>query len=293
MKEQEADYFSSQVIRANRFFRRQDAEGDAAVHVIAAGFERCRPGYAIRREDFPYLALEFVSDGTGKLLLEQEETSLSRGTLFLYGPGVVHSIGAVKPPGLGKYFLNLTGPGASGLLEEAGLRPGQILQVATPGELEPLFNELIHNGLKDSPFSGRICTALVQLILLKVRENVLPFPGRNSRAYQTFSRCRIVLEERFLGLGNLEEAARECHVDSAYLCRLFKDFAHQSPYRYLVRLKLNRAAELLHDPAVLVKEAGEAVGFSDPFHFSRLFTKAFGITPTRYSRLYGRSEGGE
>lgn len=304
MKRKAAPYFSEEVIRANRFYRklpeRKDYWADTdpglvpgidTFHVAAAGFERCRPGYSIQREDFPYLALEFVADGAGRLILAGEEYPLSRGTLFVYGPGVAQIIDGVDPPGLGKYFLNITGPRGLELLAGAGLKPGTMAQVAAPGELEPLFNELIRNGQKDTNLSGRICGTLAELILLKIKENALPFPGRNTRGYQTFRRCRSEIESKFLTLHSLEEAAEICNVDHAYLCRLFKDYAHQSPYKYLIRLKLNRAAEILHDPDVLVKEAARAVGFEDPFHFSRLFTKAFGISPNRYSSLYGRPEG--
>jgi hypothetical protein len=41
--------------------------------------------------------------------------------------------------------------------------------------------------------------------------------------------------------------------------RLFRRFDHEGPYRYLLRLKMNFAAERLRDPKVLVKEAA-AVG---------------------------------
>jgi AraC-like DNA-binding protein len=295
MSDQDAPYFSRQVIRANRFYQRlppkrdyRDTKDEDRIHVVAAGFERCGPGYSIRRGDFPYLALEFVADGEGRLELGHREWDLSRGTLFTYGPAVSHSIFRIDSKGLGKYFFNITGEEAAVILEYSSLPPGSLMQVAAPGELEPLFNELIRNGQKGTAFSGRICVSLVRLILLKVQENALPFPGRNSRAYHTFSRCRRIMEEQFLTLGSLEEAAGQCHVDPAYLCRLFKDYAHQSPYKYLVRLKLNRAAEILHDPSILVREAAREVGFSDPFHFSRLFARSFGISPARYSSLYGR-----
>ncbi len=281
-----APYFSTQVIRARRFFRRYDPTCGMRIHVAAAGFERCQPGYSIRREDFPYYTAEFVSDGSGELLLDGNEVHLSRGVMFFYGPGVSHKIDRIEETGLGKYFLNLTGSGAAGLFSEVGFLPGTVIQVATLGEVEPLFNELIRNGLKDTAFSSRICMSLAELILLKVQENSMPGQWRSSRAYQTFRNCRTVLEEGFLRINSLEEASAECHVDSAYLCRLFKKFAHQSPYRYLIRLKMNRAAELLHDPSILVKEASIAVGFHDPFHFSRLFTRTFGISPVRYSALY-------
>lgn len=42
-----------------------------------------------------------------------------------------------------------------------------------------------------------------------------------------------------------------------------------SPDQYLLRLKMNFAAELLQQPGARIKQVAEQVGFGDPFHFSR------------------------
>ena len=52
----------------------------------------------------------------------------------------------------------------------------------------------------------------------------------------------------------------ECEIDQAYLCRLFRRFDREAPYRYLLRLKMNFAAEQLRDPKMLVKEAAASRG---------------------------------
>jgi AraC-like DNA-binding protein len=86
-------------------------------------------------------------------------------------------------------------------------------------------------------------------------------------------------------LRTLEQIARECHVNNAYLCRLFRRYDHQSPYRYLLRLKMNHAAERLLQPKAMVKQAAAEAGFADPFHFSRVFTSVFGLSPTAFRGL--------
>ncbi len=74
-------------------------------------------------------------------------------------------------------------------------------------------------------------------------------------------------------------------MNNAYLCRLFRRYDHQSPYQYLLRLKMNLAAEILQRPDALVKQVAEAIGFSDPFHFSRSFKTVFGLSPDAFRRL--------
>jgi len=82
----------------------------------------------------------------------------------------------------------------------------------------------------------------------------------------------------------LQEIAQECGVSEAYLCRLFQRYDRQTPYQFLTRLKMNRAAKLLEDPGRLVKQIAAELSFRDAFHFSRAFKKAFGSAPSAWRR---------
>jgi transcriptional regulator GlxA family with amidase domain len=66
---------------------------------------------------------------------------------------------------------------------------------------------------------------------------------------------------------------------------LFRRYDHESPYQYLLRLKMNYAAERLQQTGVLVKQIAEEAGFADAFHFSRVFRKTLGLAPKDFKRL--------
>lgn len=66
-------------------------------------------------------------------------------------------------------------------------------------------------------------------------------------------------------------------IDIAYLCRLFKRFDNQSPSKYLMRLKMNPAAQRLQSPIISMKEVAFEFDFSDPFHFFRASKRIFGM----------------
>ena len=107
-----------------------------------------------------------------------------------------------------------------------------------------------------------------------------------SPAFATYQRCRNEINNHYLELTSLGEIASTCHVDQAYLCRLFKRFDQQSPYQYLLRLRMNYAAELLLVPGTLVKEVADKLGFEDQFHFSRTFKKVLGISPVSFGKMH-------
>ena len=168
---------------------------------------------------------------------------------------------------------------------EAMQQTQRLASVSPPGEIVPLFDELIRNGRRGTPGAAAICARLLEGLLLKVAEARAPLPGQETLAFATYQHCREHLQRNFLRLRSVAQVAEECHLDDTYLCRLFQRYDHESPYRLLVRLKMNQAAERLQLPGAMVKQVAEEAGFANQFHFSRVFKSVFGIPPRAMIRL--------
>jgi AraC-like DNA-binding protein len=151
--------------------------------------------------------------------------------------------------------------------------------------LQALFNELIQAGLQGRRESGALCAKLLECLALRIVGARAPLEGAETLAFRTFQQCRSYIEQHSLRLQTLEQIASECHVNNTYLCRLFRRYDSQSPYQYLLRLKMNFAAERLRQPGALVKLVAEECGFHDPFHFSRVFRSIIGLSPATFRGL--------
>lgn len=257
--------------------------------MVCGGRESCARDYTIRRVTFPFYSVEFVLRGRGTLRLGHGRHVLRPGSLFAYGPGVPHEIASDPGEPLLKYFVDFAGCGAKALLRDCGLAPGRCLQVFAPGELVPLLDELITVGLEGSPQSPGLCAKLLECVGLRIAGLRAPAGPRLTPASSTYQRCRHHLQEHAARLRTLEQAAQECHVDVAYLCRLFRRFGQATPYQYLLRLKMNLAADRLRVPGALVKAVATEVGFIDPFHFSRAFKAVLGVSPSRFQQLHSQN----
>jgi AraC-like DNA-binding protein len=279
------EFFSAEVAGARRFYLDLKPTPDKALVVVCGGLEQCTPDYIIRRTTFPFHSIEYVARGRGTVRLRGRTHTLQPGRLFAYGPGVAHHItGHPKDP-LVKYFVDFAGRDAASLLRSCGLAAGRVSQVHPPNALQALFDELIESGLSIRRPRDRLCGALLECLALKIRAARVPVGGAETLAFSTYQQCRQHLDRHFLRLHTLEQAAAECHINHGYLCRLFKRYDHQSPYRYLQRLKMNLAAERLQQPGTLVKQVAEETGFDDPFHFSRVFKSVFGLSPDAFRRM--------
>jgi len=279
------DFFSADVAQARRFYLDLNPPKNRPLAVVCGGLEHCTPDYAIRRETFPFYSIEYAVRGRGEVRLRGRACALQPGRLFSYGPGIPQNITGDAAAPLVKYFVDFAGTRARALLRSCGLPPGRVSEVFPANALQPLFDELIQAGLRAHRESAELCGKLLECLALRITGARAPLAGAETRAFATYQQCRSHLEQHSLRLRTLEQMAGECHVNNAYFCRLFRRFDNQSPYQYLLRLKMNHAAERLKQPGALVKQVAEESGFADPFHFSRVFTSVFGLSPTAFRGL--------
>lgn len=279
------DFFSTQVSQARRFYLTLTPRPRGQLQVVCGGLEHCALDYAVDRASFPFYSIEFVLGGHGRLRLGREELELQPGSVFSYGPGVPHEIATDPKRPMTKYFLNFAGRRSEALLQTAQLRVGSMAKVAPPNEIQPLFDEIIRNGLRGTAKSPQICADLLEVLLQKISESRAPHSGRETLAFQTYQQCRTHIAHHFLRLRSVTEIAAECHRDETYLCRLFRRFDQETPYQLLRRLKMNHAAERLQSGQALVKHVAEETGYANPFHFSKVFKQVWGVSPVGLIRM--------
>ncbi len=82
---------------------------------------------------------------------------------------------------------------------------------------------------------------------------------------------------------SVQSIARNIPVSSTYLNRLFQKAMNISPMQYVIWLRLKKAVAIFTTtPGISVKEVAQSCGYPDPYHFSKLFKKHVGVTPTQY-----------
>lgn len=109
-----------------------------------------------------------------------------------------------------------------------------------------------------------------------------PFAKTEFPAERTKPRWLLLAEERLrtgfrFGV-QLSSLANESGVHAVHFARVFRAHNRCSVYEYQHRLRLEDAARLVL-AGVSLGEAAIEAGFTDQFHFSRLFRQHFGFAP--------------
>jgi len=81
---------------------------------------------------------------------------------------------------------------------------------------------------------------------------------------------------------NVEKLAREIGIHRVQLSRKFLALTNENPSDFIRITRLKKAAKLLLTRKFSISEVCYQVGFKDPAHFTRIFSKQFNITPSKY-----------
>ncbi|MGM7636605.1 helix-turn-helix domain-containing protein [Bacillus sp. Hm123] len=105
-------------------------------------------------------------------------------------------------------------------------------------------------------------------------------------SHTLFERVSNYIHEYYYESHTIAALAEQNNVNRNRLSYVFRRHAGMGPAEYLLKYRLNRAEEMLFTSSVPVQQIAQAVGFTDPFYFSRVFKKQFGISPTNYREKF-------
>jgi AraC-like DNA-binding protein len=256
--------------------------------ITCGGWERCSANYFVRRESFRYFALEYVAEGHGFFTCNGRTTELEPGVLFGYAPESSHVIRTSSDQPLLKYFLDFAGSQAESVFRSIPFDEVYTAWMRQPHVIRDLFQQIVDAGQEPQDLSKKLCTSLFEVFLLRVEQNAMRPEETKSRAFETYARASHMLNTGYRNLQSIADLARVLNITPAYMARLFQHFSNTTPHRLLTSLKMAEAASLLVGTDVSVTHAAAHVGFTDPYHFSRVFKHYYGSAPAHF-RMHPRS----
>ena len=239
-----------------------------------------------------HLELAFIMSGKGRYKIDGKMYDVQEGDLLIFNPGCYHQA----------FIEDLTTPtyeffvAASDFCLE-GMKPNSIELTSVP---------LYRTGADLRQKLMRICTSMcaesdefkvgryymmqsymVQYMLNIIRDEQIPGAPGGHVAFESINKNKIVeeiilyFEEHYMDKISLELISETMYVSPFYISKIFKMVTGDTPIRYLINIRLDKAKELLEEsPELSIKEVADRVGYDDAYHFSKLFKKRFGISPS-------------
>lgn len=224
--------------------------------------------------------------GTGHCELGSQRWTINAGQLLFLPPRVAHRYKADANSPWTIFWIHFRGLRASDYLKILGVsseRP--VLPVgdmqAISEAFEDTYRHTLH-GFGEAYLLG-MSTGLARLLgLAKVHQR--SNGGRALRTENRLIKTLSQIRDNSTHAWNLTEMAAAAGMSIPHFTDLCRKQTGMPPTAYLIRLRLQRAMELLMREHLNVAETARAVGYDDPFYFSRLFRKHMGIPPSALSR---------
>ena len=247
--------------------------------------------------DFSELVV--IMGGHGRHEVSREVYDISAGDVFVLLGDVSHCYPEAKNLSLINILYDLRFPradlgalpGYHALFEvEPRLRQRQRFQnrlklgMAELGQLAKLMAALEAELRSKTPGSRFLATAHLMRIIGFLSRQYSQIPVTQRRPVAPLSDLLGFMEQHFAEPLTITDLARAAKMSETSLFRQFRQIMNRSPIDYLIRLRIQKAAQLLRREQVRVKEASEAVGFTDSNYFTRQFCKVMGVSPREYQR---------
>lgn len=259
----------------------------SALHITAMGYYPKADGHFRHREkpigDF---VLIYCVDGEGWYELSEERHKVPANSFFILPAGIPHSYGSNPRKAWTIYWVHFQGNLAAAY---ASLPENVVSILPTSGsrirERNDLFEEIyssLDRGL--TPDSIRYASALFHHYLATLM--YLPeYRGLTGGDQDDIVDATIhFLEENVEKTLSLEQMAAYSGFSASYLSAVFRKRTGQAPLTYFNHLKIRQACRLLTDTDMKMNTICHKVGIADPYYFSRLFSKAMGMSPSEYRR---------
>lgn len=78
--------------------------------------------------------------------------------------------------------------------------------------------------------------------------------------------------------------AETCNISEVYFRRLFAEAYKTTPKQFIVDIRMNKAKQLLSEGVSKICTIAEQCGFTNQYHFCRIFKEKTGVTPSEYMK---------
>ncbi len=240
-----------------------------------------------------HIEMAFILSGRGRYRIDDQVYPVEEGDLIIFNPGTYHQAltdGKGKPTM--EFFVGFTDVAFQGmkpnhfeildgpLLHTQGEFRQKLFRIASSMEAE---KEVLRQGRY---FMLR--SYLVQMILLIIRERTVPLKQKKGYEFESVGKKYVVeqivsyFEDHYAEKISLDQIAENMYLSPFYISKIFKSETGDTPIRFLIDIRLERAKELLESGEYTsIQEVAAKVGYDDAYHFSKLFKKKYAVPPSK------------
>lgn len=242
----------------------------------AAGLTYDDPHYHIQRFAGDHYVFEYVLKGTGYVDINGKIVQFNAGDAYILCPCTYHHYYSDPKKPWDKVWFNGQGDLIAHLMADYQLN-GNCYIPGGKGQGKFLLQML--ETLEKDPFN------CIDELAFLLHQHISSFSKIYNDAASEASRVLLLkhyIEQNLTVQLTMEDIASHVHLSVSRATHLFKEEYGMTPYHYYLSRRLEIAMDLLCSTTISIQEISMQLGFPDYRHFSNLFKRWTGVSPTRF-----------
>ncbi len=225
--------------------------------------------------------LNYITEGTGIYENKYGKFQIKPGSVILIIPDEWHRYRPIRTTGWTENYIGFNGRIAIDLLKNKIFTPTQpIINCGIREEIIDTYLKIFDLVEKERPGFQQVASGMV----VKLLGYIVSFEKRKEFSGKPIAKVieqvRFLMRQNIETEYNMEELARDHNVGYSYFRKMFKKYTGVSPAQYHLQLRMIRAKELLVSTDKTITEIAYQLGFQNIYHFSLLFKKKIGRSPS-------------
>lgn len=257
-------------------------------HFIDGGWHHCRDHYHIIREYGVkgYMFFFTIKNG-GIAKIDHHILKIPDMSITVFPPCVYHEYYALDGQEWEFYWLHIAEEHIP-MIEELIKYHGYILKSSRIDKISLLMEELFPNRFVPADaFYTQKTSQIISSILHIIQEQLYESYAQTQASDPMITHVIHQIETNYNQDLDISGIAAIHYISVQHLIRKFKKITGFTPYAYLKKYRLLKAAELLEYSSLSVKEICAQTGFKDISNFIHQFRTEQGISPGNYRKYKG------
>lgn len=247
-----------------------------------------------------FFQLIAIRSGFGRVMLEDKEYAIARGKIFLIEPQKTHAVFCDPGSSAPLKMLDIKFSVADRVLFADLLAVGECFTLEDFSWFGAMFEKILRESEEKAPhYYAMISNYLESMLIQIIRERLSMRPvedtGLPAKAQESIRGVNIASLMRYIQFNyskiiSLDDLSALAQVNKTTLIQIFKELHGTTPIRYINRIRMQKAKELLVNTDLGVGEIAELIGFQSIHYFSRYFRQKEGCSPIEYRVRHSQSK---
>jgi AraC family transcriptional regulator, arabinose operon regulatory protein len=254
----------------------------------AGYFPKAAGHYMERKTGANQAIFIYCTHGRGWCELNGQRHEVQAGDLLVVPPETPHVYGADETHPWTISWVHAAGANVGFFLNELGVSVEHpVIYLGEDPQLLGLFEEvlaMLEHGYAPGQllYASLALAHLVGVMIWHRQQKWRVEPDPKQKINQSIAYMKQHLEKPL----QVSTLAALANLSPSYYTALFKQHTGYAPIDYFIRLRMHSACQSLDTTNLPVKKIAAALGYDDPFYFSRLFKTVNETSPTQYRLMH-------